>query len=83
MARSILEILRAHPELDNGANVIPALHLLASEHRIGSWKISSRGFLKHFGPKQEAELLALYAQGFGSGYDPYRTPGGIERPGVD
>lgn len=72
MARTILQIVRAHPELKELSNVIPSLHYLAAEHRIGSWTSTERGFVKQFGPIQEGQLLSRLTNSGGSlRYDPY------------
>lgn len=73
VARSVLEIVNAHPELSEVPNVIPSLHFLAATHRIGSWKATGRGFVKHFGPRQERQLLEELNRSGGSSlrYDPY------------
>jgi 7-keto-8-aminopelargonate synthetase-like enzyme len=73
MARSVLQIVNAHPELTDIPNVIPSLHYLAATHRIGSWKATGRGFVKHFGPTQELQLLERLRTSGGSSlrYDPY------------
>lgn len=70
MARSILDIVREHPEIRELPNIIPILHHLACRHRIGSWKRGERGFVKRFGPLQEGALLARLAAG-DRRYDPY------------
>lgn len=73
MARSLLQIVNARPELSQVPNIIPSLHYLAATHSIGSWKSTGRGFVKHFGPIQERQLLEWLEKSRGSSlrYDPY------------